>query len=424
MQDIIKKWQAKTASVAIIGLGYVGLPLALAFAKAGVKTIGIDKDESKIISLKQGKSYLHHIAGKDVVHDNFSFTDDFGVVEKVDGIIICVPTPLQENNEPDLSFIHDSLDGLMPYLQKGQVLALESTTYPGTTDEEISSRLKDKGFEVGKDFYLVYSPEREDPGNKDFSTSTIPKILGGCTTACGEVGMAMYNVAIAKMVKVKDAKTAEMAKLLENIYRSVNIGLVNEMKQISDAMGIDIFDVIRAADTKPFGFKAFYPGPGVGGHCIAVDPYYLTWKARHYGVETRFIELAGEINESMPEYVVNILSGTLQDLKKPLKGSKIFILGVSYKKNIGDLREAPALEVIHLLQEAGAEVIYSDPYIAKLGQFGLVHTDCDKGEVESADAVLIISDHDDFDYDMVKQYAKLIIDSRGRFATDKNIIRA
>jgi len=355
---------------------------------------------------------------------------DFAKVTECDALILCVPTPLNRYREPDLSYVTSTVEALLPYLRKGQVLSLESTTYPGTTEEELLPRVESMGFDVGEDFFLVYSPEREDPGNPDFKTQTIPKICGGHTANCAEVGLALYSVAVDKVVMVSSTKVAEMTKLLENIHRAVNIGLVNEMKIVADKMGIDIFEVVDAAATKPFGFTPYYPGPGLGGHCIPVDPFYLTWKAREFGLHTRFIELSGEINAAMPQYVVNKLMDGLNRNSIALNGSKILILGVSYKKNVDDMRESPSVEIMELLVKKGAIVSYSDPHVLvfpkmREHEFELESEVLDSRNLGTFDAVVLVTDHDAFDYDLIKQHAKLLVDTRGKYRSPaQHIIKA
>ena len=358
-------------TVGIIGLGYVGLPLALEFAHKGIKVIGFDLDVFKINKInKEKKSYIKHISSdkiKEAVDNkNLSATTDFTKLPEADALIICVPTPLNVNREPDMSYVVNTADVIGKYLRKGQFVSLESTTYPGTTDEILLKIFESKGMKVGKDFYLCFSPEREDPNNENYSTATIPKVLGGVTKECVEIGKLIYEKVIIKVVTVSSTKAAESTKLLENIFRSINIAMVNELKIVFDRMGIDIWEVIEAASTKPFGFTPFYPGPGLGGHCIPIDPFYLTWKAREYEISTKFIELAGEINTAMPEYVVSKVYHALNENKKCVKGSKILILGLSYKKDIDDLRESPSLKLIELLQDEGAVVDYSDEYVTCL----------------------------------------------------------
>ncbi len=432
-QEIINKLNDKSAVIGIVGLGYVGLPLMLRYIEVGYQVIGLDIDESKVDALNAGKSYIEHISADAIKHatqNGFTATTDFSKAAEADALIICVPTPLNKYREPDLSFVTDTTEALTPYLRKGQVFSLESTTYPGTTDEELAPRLQATGMTVGEDIFLVYSPEREDPGNPDFVTRTIPKVCGGVTPACLEVGQALYGQVIDQVVALSSARAAEMTKLLENIHRAVNIGLVNEMKVVADRMGIDLFEVIDAAATKPFGFTAYYPGPGLGGHCIPIDPFYLTWKAREYGLHTRFIELSGEINRSMPEYVVGKLMDGLNDHGKALKTSKVLILGVAYKKNVDDMRESPSVEILELVQAKGAEVAYSDPHVPKFPKMREHHFDLNsipltETNLKAFDAVVLTTDHDDFDYDFINEHAQLIIDTRGKYrAQDPKVIKA
>ena len=362
----IQKFADKSAKIGIVGLGYVGLPLMLRYVDIGYQVLGFDIDEEKVAKLNQGQSYIEHIPAEKIAEASknlFEATTDFSRIGEVEAVILCVPTPLNKYREPDMSFVINTTDAVKPYLRAGQVLSLESTTYPGTTEEELLPRVEENGLKVGENVFLVYSPEREDPGNPNFETRTIPKVIGGHTPACLEVGIALYQPAIDQVVPVSSTKAAELTKLLENIHRAVNIGLVNEMKIVADKMDIDIHEVISAAATKPFGFVAYYPGPGLGGHCIPIDPFYLTWKAREYGVNTRFIELAGEVNSAMPDYVVNKVVLALNDHNRSIKNSKVLVLGISYKKNVDDMRESPSVEVMERLQALGAEVAYSDPHV-------------------------------------------------------------
>lgn len=422
-QLIAEALQAKKAVIGIVGLGYVGLPLVLRFSEVGYKVIGLDIDQRKTDLLLQGASYIDHIAHADVARaraSGFEPTTDFSRAQHCDALIICVPTPLGQHREPDLSFVTDTVDALVPYLRAGQVLSLESTTYPGTTEEELLPRVSATGLTVGKDFFLVYSPEREDPGNASFTTRTIPKICGGHTSACLEVGLALYGNVIDRVVPVSSTKVAELTKLLENIHRAVNIGLVNEMKVVADRLGIDIHEVIRAAATKPFGFVPYYPGPGLGGHCIPIDPFYLTWKAYEVGVHTRFIELAGEVNNSMPDYVVSKVTNALNSRRKSVNGSRILILGIAYKKNVDDMRESPSVLLMEKLENLGAEIQYSDPYFPKFPEmrehcFSLDSVPLTPESLASFDCVLLATDHDKFDYDIMLENAVLIVDTRGRF---------
>jgi UDP-N-acetyl-D-glucosamine dehydrogenase len=423
MLDLIKKIDNKEAVIGIIGLGYVGLPLAICYQKAGYRVLGFDIDQEKISILANGKTYIKHIASesiKNMIDHGFKATSDFTKINEVDAIIICVPTPLNKYREPDLSFVIDTMEAIMPYIKPNQILSLESTTYPGTTDEEIVPRVIKMGLTVGENYYVVYSPEREDPGNTKFSTHNIPKVLGGFTNNCTEVGSALYRGIVNKVVNVSSTKTAEMVKLLENIHRSVNIGLVNEMKMIADKMGIDIHEVIKAAASKPFGFTPYNPGPGVGGHCIPIDPFYLTWKAREFGLHTRFIELAGEINCMMPDYVAQKVAESLNNRGKAVRGSKILILGIAYKKNVDDARESPSLEIMEILKSKGANLSYSDPYFEvfpkfRMHKFDLKSIELNENVVKNFDCIIVATDHDDFDYVMIQKNAVLIVDTRGRY---------
>jgi UDP-N-acetyl-D-glucosamine dehydrogenase len=421
------------AVVGILGMGYVGQPLALRCAEVGFRVIGFDVDQTKVDALNAGVSTIEHIEPEAIRSANargMRCTMDFSEVTECDVIIICVPTPLNKYREPDLRFVTSTCETISAYLRAGQLVSLESTTYPGTTDEEVVPRLTAGGLKVGEDIFVVYSPEREDPGNADFCTKTIPKVVGGTTPKCLALGQAMYGQIIEGIVEVSSTKTAEMTKLLENIHRAVNIGLVNEMKVVADRMGIDIFEVIDAAATKPFGFTAYYPGPGLGGHCIPIDPFYLTWKAREFGVHTRFIELAGEINQSMPRYVFEKLAKALNEQGKPLKDSRVLVLGIAYKKNVDDMRESPAVAIMELIRDSGARLQYSDPHVPQFPsmrdhRFELSSVPVTRQTLEECDAVVIATDHDDFDYDLVLRDAKLIIDSRGVYRkAAPNIVRA
>ncbi len=423
MKTSIAKFKNKEALIGIVGLGYVGLPLMLRYNAIGFRVLGIDIDASKVSKLNAGESYIEHIAGdkiKNALISGFEATTEFSRAAECDALILCVPTPLNKYREPDMSFVINTTDALKVHMRAGQVISLESTTYPGTTEEELLPRVQESGLVVGTDIFLVYSPEREDPGNPDFETRTIPKIIGGDTSACLEVGIALYEQAIDQVVSVSSTKAAEMTKLLENIHRAVNIGLVNEMKIVADRMGIDIFEVVDAAATKPFGFTPYYPGPGLGGHCIPIDPFYLTWKAREYGLHTRFIELSGEVNQAMPEYVLGKLMDGLNDAGKALKGSKILILGIAYKKNVDDMRESPSVEIMELIEAKGGTVSYSDPHVPVFPKMREHHFELSSeilsvGNIASFDAVVLATDHDKFDYDLIKQHAKLIVDSRGKY---------
>jgi len=419
--DIIDKLSNKTAVIGVLGLGYVGLPLMLRYSEVGFKVIGIDVDQIKVDLLKQGRSYIEHIPSESIqtsLEQGFEATSDFSRVTEADTLILCVPTPLDKYREPDLSFVIDTVNAIIPNLRKGHVISLESTTYPGTTEEELLPRLESTGLKVGEDVFLVYSPEREDPGNLKFTTNTIPKVVGGHTPACLEVGKAMYQSAIEHIVPVSSTKAAEMTKLLENIHRAVNIGLVNEMKMVSDRMDIDIHEVIRAAATKPFGFTPYYPGPGLGGHCIPIDPFYLTWKAREYDIHTRFIELAGEVNTNMPRWVIAKIMDALNERGKSLKGAKVLVLGIAYKRDVDDMRESSSVILMELLQEKGAIVKYTDPHVPVFPEmrehhFDLTSIEPTEENIAEFDLLLLATDHKKFDYDMFKRNAQLIIDTRG-----------
>ncbi|MBT3732324.1 MAG: nucleotide sugar dehydrogenase [Candidatus Marinimicrobia bacterium] len=424
--------QNKESTIGIIGLGYVGLPLAIRFGEESLKVIGFDIDEHKVNMLNEGKSYIKHINEGNIsgmVKQGFIATTDFAKITDVDAILICVPTPLGVHNEPDLSYVKSTLDLVKSHLREEQLLILESTTYPGTTAEEIVPVIEALGFKVGENFYIGYSPEREDPGNKNFSTQTIPKVVSGHTKNCLEVTTALYDQIVDQTVPVSSTQVAEMTKILENIHRAVNIGLVNELKMVADKMNIDINEVIKAAATKPFGFTAYYPGPGLGGHCIPIDPFYLTWKAKEVGMNTRFIELAGEINTSMPNYVIQKVSESLNSIGKSIKNSRILILGLAYKKNVDDLRESPSLELIDILIDKGALVDYCDPYFKSIPntrkyQIELKSKVLNADVLQSMDLVLLATDHDDFDYDLIEKESSLIIDTRGRFEKSEKVIKA
>ncbi|PKM30364.1 MAG: UDP-N-acetyl-D-glucosamine dehydrogenase [Gammaproteobacteria bacterium HGW-Gammaproteobacteria-11] len=420
---LIEKLNSREAVIGIVGLGYVGLPLMLRYSSVGYRVLGIDIDQGKVELLNHGKSYIEHISSQMIeqaIGTGFSATTDFSRIAECDALILCVPTPLNKYREPDISYVTNTADALKPHLREGQIISLESTTYPGTTEEELLPRVQEGGLVVGENIYLVYSPEREDPGNPDFETRSIPKVIGGHTQSCLQVGVALYGQAIDQVVQVSSTKVAEMTKLLENIHRAVNIGLVNEMKIVADRMGIDIFEVVDAAATKPFGFTAYYPGPGLGGHCIPIDPFYLTWKAREYGVHTRFIELSGEVNQAMPEYVVNKLMDGLNQQGKPLRNSRVLVLGIAYKKNVDDMRESPSVQIMELIQAKGAIVAYSDPHVPDFPvmrehHFSLSSEVVTAENLETFDAVILATDHDGFDFDLIKNYSRLLIDSRGRF---------
>jgi UDP-N-acetyl-D-glucosamine dehydrogenase len=423
---------SKEAVVGILGLGYVGIPLSLSVARAGLKVIGFDVLQDRIEQLNSNESPIMHITHDDIAGlraAGFEATTNFSRAAECDALIICVPTPLNEYREPDLSFVIATMNSIAPYLRAGQLLSLESTTWPGTTKEILLPYVKNAGLSVGENFYLAYSPEREDPGNPYFSTQTIPKIAGGHTEACLEAAVMLYGAFIDTVVPVSSTEVAEMAKLLENIHRSVNIGLVNELKTVSEAMGLDIFEIIDAAKTKPFGFTAYYPGPGVGGHCIPVDPFFLTWKAREFGLHTRFIELAGEINAGMPQYVVDKTVRALNQVGKSLRGAKVLALGIAYKRDVDDMRESPSVYVMELLREWGADTAYSDPKVPVFPKmrnhdFNLSSVDLSPQVLEGFDAVILLTDHTEFDYDMIKDHSSILVDTRGKYRGDPVVIRA
>ena len=437
MKDSLsRKIESREAIVGIVGLGYVGLPLILAFRNAGFPVIGYDIDPTKVDRLLSGRSYIRHISDesirKAVDTGGFDATADFDRLSEADALLLCVPTPLTVSREPDMRYIEATIAEVAKRLRPGQLVVLESTTYPGTTDEVILPALAQGGLTVGTDFFLGYSPEREDPGNLDFSTTTIPKVVGGRTSDCVQLAASLYSKVVSEVVPVSSTSVAELTKLFENVYRSVNIALVNELKVICHRMDLDVHEVIRAAATKPFGFQAFYPGPGLGGHCIPIDPFYLTWKARQYDCPTRFIELAGEVNTAMPCYVVDKVAAALNDRHQSVKGAKVLILGVAYKRNVDDLRESPALRIIELLKERGAEVSYHDPYVPTLPRtrkydLGLSSTPLNPEALKAHDAVLIVTDHTEVDYQMVVDHAPVVIDSRNATATtsgDKSVVQA
>lgn len=450
LESLIKNHQS---TIGVIGLGYIGLPLAIRFAEEGFKTIGFEIEIEKVDMLNSGKSYIKHIKDEDIAamaNNGFIATINFSEIKNVDVIIICVPTPLGIHNEPDLSFITNTLKAIKPSLRKNQLLILESTSYPGTSEEilvpfvqsVLSSSPKvhresvDKGdlkekslFTIGENFFIGYSPEREDPGNYKYTTKNIPKVVSGITAACLELTMVLYNQIVDQTVPVSSTKVAEMTKILENIHRAVNIGLVNELKMVADKMDIDIYEVINAAATKPFGFTPYYPGPGLGGHCIPIDPYYLTWKAKEAGMYTRFIGLAGEMNTLMPQYVVQKISEALNSIGKSVKGSNILILGLSYKKNVDDSRESPSLVIMDSLIRMGANIQYSDPYLpiapkTRKYDFNLKSIELKPKSIKSFDLITLATDHDDFDYKLIEEVSNLIVDTRGRFNNSSKVVKA
>lgn len=419
---LLERIEAKRCVVGIVGLGYVGLPLGLAFARSGYDVVGFDVDPSKIQDLRRGKTYLKHIPATDlgdlVSRGKLTPTSDFAQVRDCDALLLCVPTPLTKNREPDMTYVVDTANTIAPYLRAGQMVVLESTTYPGTTDELLRSILEEaSNVAVGRDLFLAYSPEREDPGNPDFSTSRIPKLVGGADAASAELAVALYRQAIGRVIPVSSTRVAEMAKVYENVFRAVNIALVNELKILCHRMDLDVWEVIEAAATKPFGFMPFYPGPGLGGHCIPLDPFYLTWKAREFGLNTRFIELAGEVNTSMPLYVVERTAEALNRQAKALNGSRILVLGLAYKKDVDDTRESPAFRIIELLQARMAEVSYHDPHVPHMPltrhhDLRMSSVELTESRLRDSDAVLIVTDHTAVDYERVVRYAPLVVDTR------------
>ncbi len=419
MDKVIKeKIDSKTAKVAIIGMGYVGLPLAVEFARAGFSVTGIDVDKKRVSSINKGESYILDIESDEIKllikKKSFLATEDFKVLKNHDAVIVCVPTPLRKTKEPDISYIISAAENISKYMKKGQLIILESTTYPGTTEEVLQPMFEKAGFKLDKDFYLAFSPERVDPSNKSFSTKDITKVVGGVTKKSTELAALLYGKIIKSVKPVSSSKVAEMAKLLENTFRSVNIGLVNELAIMSEKLGIDFWEVIEAAKTKPFGFMAFYPGPGIGGHCIPLDPIYLSWKAKHYGFNARFIELADMVNSHMPEYVVDRIIKILAKNGKVICSSKILIVGVAYKKNVSDFRESPAFEVVKILLKEGAKVQYSDPYVPNfpINSHSLKSVKLTSEVLKDSDCVVVLTDHDNIDYDFIAKHSNVIFDTR------------
>ena len=417
LEALKQKIQAKTARVGIVGLGYVGLPLAVEFANAGFAVTGIDVQQSKVDGLNRGESHVQDVSSDDIAKyvgaKKFQATTDFSVVRDLDTINICVPTPLRKTKDPDMSFIVSAVEEIAKHFHPGLLIILESTTYPGTTDELLLPTFEKLGYKAGEDFFLCFSPERVDPGNPTYQTHNTPKVVGGVTPACTEMGELFFSQALEKVVPVASTRVAEMVKLLENTFRMINIGLVNEMALMCDGMGINVWEVIDAAATKPFGFMPFYPGPGLGGHCIPIDPFYLSWKTKQSGIEARFIDLAGYINGNMPHFVVDKVQGALNNHAKPVKGSHVHVAGVAYKRNIDDMRESPALDVILLLEKRGARVTYSDPYVPELKLDGIsLKSEPLASSAAKADCVVIITDHTDFDYKALLDSARLIVDTR------------
>jgi len=428
----VQKIEDRTAIIGVIGLGYVGIPLAISVIDQGLSVLGFDILDERVTELNRGESPIKHVSREKVLQARdagFEATTDFSRASQCDALIICVPTPLNKGREPELKFVIDTMDTLTPHLRPGQVLSLESTTWPGTTEEILLPYILKRGLQPGDDFFLIYSAEREDPGNIHFNTAKVPKVVGGHSKACLDVGVALYGAFIEQIVPISSTRAAEMVKLLENIHRSVNIGLINEMKVVADAMGLDIFEIIAAAKTKPFGFTAFYPGPGVGGHCIPIDPFYLTWKAREYGLHTRFVELAGEVNAAMPQYVVDKLIRALNDSGKPLNGAKILVLGIAYKRNVDDVRESPSVFVMERLRDWGAKIQYSDPHVPvfpdmREHNFDLKSVPLTPRSLSEQDAVILLTDHSDFDYELIRRHSAILVDTRGRFPKDNGVVRA
>ena len=430
IDELEKKIKDKKAKIGIIGMGYVGIPLGLEFAGTGFSVTGFDKDSARVKEINSGKQVMKHIPAKSmkefVKKNNGSSTTDFSEIRDMDCLIICVPTPLDEHEQPDMSYIESASKEIGKNLRKGQLIVLESTTYPGTTREIVKPILEKSKLEAGEDFFLAYSPEREDPGNKEFSISAIPKVMGGLTDNCLRLTSNLYKNIVSETVEVSSLETAEATKLMENIFRAVNIAMVNELKLILSRMGINIWEVIDAAKTKPFGFMPFYPGPGMGGHCIPIDPFYLSWKAKEYNTEAKFIELAGEINRKMTEHIAHRIGRALNDDKKSIRGSKILIVGVAYKKDIDDMRESPALRIMDLLKHKGAKITYHDPNVKNVGP--LKSLDLTQNTINEQDAIVITTDHTNIDYKSLGKHAKLIVDTRNIMATVKNpkarVIRA
>ena len=434
--ELARKIESREVAIGVLGLGYVGLPLALAFAQQGVAVVGFDVDTEKVEALRAGHSYIKHLEGRRLTEATaaglFRATSDFSELSGPDVLLICVPTPLTPQREPDMSFVVGTVRQIQPRLRRGQLVVLESTTYPGTTDELVRGILEQSGLKCGEDFFLAFSPEREDPGNSRYATASIPKVVGGVDPVSGNLAQAVYDLAIDRTVRVSTARTAEATKLVENVFRAVNIALVNELKMVFDKMGIDVWEVLEAASTKPFGFMRFNPGPGLGGHCIPLDPFYLAWKAREYGVTAKFIELAGEINVQMPHYVVEKLQYALNERGKAVKGSRILILGLAYKKDVDDARESPAFEIMDALLRRGAAVSYHDPYIPEAPRTrawpdlaSLSSETLTPERLAAQDAVVIVTDHSGVDYDLVIRNAPLVVDSRGVYRQPMpNVVKA
>ena len=420
-KELQKKIDNKKAKIGIIGMGYVGIPLGLEFANNGFIVLGFDKDNNRVKDINSGNQVMKHIVQKEMkqfIKNKGSATNDFSKIKNMDCLIICVPTPLDKHEKPDMNYVKNASNEISKNLKKGKLIILESTTYPGTTKELVKPLLEKSGLTAGKDFFLAYSPEREDPGNKDFNVSKIPKVMGGFTNNCLKLTSALYKNIVSETVEVSSMETAESTKLMENIFRAVNIAMVNELKLVFSRMDVDIWEVIDAAKTKPFGFMPFYPGPGIGGHCIPIDPFYLSWRAKEYNTEAKFIELAGEINRKMTENIAHRIGKALNDDKKSIRGSKILIVGVAYKKDIDDMRESPALRIMELLRFKGANIFYHDPYVNEVN--GQSCIDLNIQNIKEYDAIVIITDHSNVNYELIGEHAKLIVDTRNIMAKFKN----
>ena len=430
--DLKKKIENRSANIGIIGLGYVGLPLAMEFVRAGFKVTGIDSNTKKVDMINAGNNYIQDVSdnalASAVSDGNLNATTDFAATKKLDSVSICVPTPLKKHKNPDISYIVSAMNEVEKYIHPGMIIILESTTYPGSTRELILPSLETNGFTVGKDFFLCFSPERIDPGNTEYTTQNTPKVIGGITDQCTDMGAAIYGTIVEKVVTVSSPETAEMVKLLENTFRAINIGLANEVAIMCEKLGVDVWEVINAAGTKPFGFMKFSPGPGLGGHCIPIDPHYLSWKLKTLNYDARFIQLAGEINTAMPRHVLKLVTEGLNQQQKPLKGSKVLIIGVAYKKDVNDVRESPALDILQLLEESGVKTDYFDPHVESINWDGSTINSIkilDRDAVSDFDACIIVTDHSNIDFELIRKHCSLIIDTRNVYheKTGKNIIR-